>query len=314
VGYNMKSNSPPIYNLLNRPMTSDDLIIVKENVIALQIKELTQSYRKEGFPVMNGSLLYSNMLEGPDQILTCSPYRLWEYSSLFEVLRMSDSQMIFLDIGGAASPLPYLLAENGFNGLAIDLQPLLVGICNYVASVRKLPLISKVSDITKDFSVEKEKYDVVTSISVIEHLPPSVRKKIFENVHYILKPGGLFYITFDYGTYKAATSYLKHQDTREEESESISDVGYLCSMILKCGFEFIGNNPLELPGSLLELKSTPGWKDYMWRCAMNTNSIDAKTPVRDLVKYSLKRLFHYTGAKSSRFREHNFFRMFLRKI
>jgi 2-polyprenyl-3-methyl-5-hydroxy-6-metoxy-1,4-benzoquinol methylase len=311
----MKSNSPSLLSLLNRPMIMDDIKTVEKNKIAIKIRELNQTYRNEGLPVMNGNLLYSNFLEGPNQILTCSPYRLWEYSSIFELLLMDDNHKYFLDIGGASSPLPYLLAENGFSGLAIDLQPLLVDICNYVTSVRKLSLKAQVLDITKDFSNINQKFDIVTSISVIEHVPPSIRIKIFENAHHILKPQGLFYITFDYGSYKATSTYLKHQGViTDEETESISDISELCSIILKCGFEFVGNNPLDLPKEVLDLKSSPGWRDFMWQNAMNTYAIDAKTPVRDLFKYCFKRLFHYSRAKSCRFSNHNFFRLFLRKV
>jgi len=308
------SSSSSLLNLLNRPMLIDDLNIVRHNQIAIKIKNLNLSYRKEGLPVMNGNFLYSNFLEGPNQILTSSPYRLWEYSSIFEVLSITNNQKHFLDIGGASSPFSYFLAENGFSGLAIDLQPLLVDICNYVATVRKISLKAQVLDITKDFSTANEEYDVVTSISVIEHIPSLMRNKIFEIVHHILKSNGLFYLTFDYGSYKAATSYLKHKDALEQESESISDINELCSTILKCGFEFIGNNPLDLPKEVLDLKSSPGWHDFMLQNAMNTQIMDAKTPARDIVKYCLKRLFHYTRAKSCRFSQHNFFRLFLRKV
>lgn len=310
----MKFSSSNLLTKLNRPMIIEDLIAVVKNNIAVKIKKLNKVYRNLGLPVMNGNLLYSNMLEGPDQILTSSPYRLWEYSSLFDILLISDNHKSFLDIGGAGSPLPYFLAEHGFSGLAIDLQPLCVDICNYCAAVRKLELKAKVCDITKDFTNVMEQFDIVTCISVIEHLPLYARRDLLENVYRILKPNGLFYITFDYGSYKATTSYLRHKDITEERSSSISDISSLCFLILKCGFNFVGNNPSELPEEILNLKSSPGWQDFMWRNGLNTASIDAKTPWRDIVKYCVKRLFHYTRPQSCRFKEHNFFRVFLKKV
>ena len=99
--------------------------------------------------MLNGSFAFSNMAEGDAQILTCSPYRLWEYTSLFRVLNgASPRGLRFLDIGGAGSPLPFFLAERGLVGEAVDLQPMLVAVCNHVAAVRKLPLHAAVATAT----------------------------------------------------------------------------------------------------------------------------------------------------------------------
>lgn len=298
-----------VEGLLNRPMVDSDLAAVEKNPAAAEIRDLVRRYRAAALPVMNGGFAYSNLLEGNDQILTCLPYRLWEYASVLEGLAGRQCAS-FADVGGAGSPMPYWLAERGLRGTAIDLQPLLVALCNHVAQEQKLPLRAVAGDVTRDFDELHGQFDLITCISVIEHIPPAVRRMAFARMLELLKPGGLLYLTFDYGTYSDDHSYVQ-DSAGNAGASSIPDAIALAAMLRETGFAFLGNDPAELPADLLAQQSSPGAHDVLWHRTMNIGPIDAATPWRTLGKYVIKRLFHYHGIRQSRFHQHNFFRMFL---
>src|SRR5438067_5354172 len=114
---------------------------------------------------MNGSFTYSNFVEGPSQALTCNPYRLWEYTSLLTLINGRRDFVTFLDIGGAGSALPYFLAETGHRGVSVELQPLLVTLCNQVAHRRGLDLRGEVADLTASTSTRLGLFDLITMVS-----------------------------------------------------------------------------------------------------------------------------------------------------
>ena len=300
-------------HLLNRPMLDSDLAEQASGRWPQAIRNLMREYREAALPVMNGSLAFSNLVEGPDRVLTCNPYRLWEYSSLFLELDRGRKCELFLDIGGAASALPFLLAENGFRGIAADLQPMLVAVCSHVASVRKLPLEARVADVTTDLSELAGKCDVVTFISVLEHIPAAARPLIMQRMYDLLRPGGLLYITFDYGTYTESDTYRFHEGRRMEGSRSVSSVEEFADVALAAGFRFVGNDPRELPAEVRALQSSPDHRRVIWRYTMNVGPVDAATSWGAIARYVIKRLFRYTSMTHSRFAKHNFFRAFLEK-
>lgn len=301
-----------IHELLNRPMLSSDLGEQEHGRWPRAIRDLVRQYREAALPVLNGSLAYSNLAEGNDQILTCNPYRLWEYSSLFLELDRGRRCECFVDIGGAGSALSFLLAENGFRGKAADLQPLLVAFCNHVAAVRNLPLQAVVADVTTDLGELAGRCDLVTFISVLEHVPTARRPLVMRRMFELLRPGGLLYLTFDYGTYSEVDAYRLHEGKVMEESGSIASIGEFAGMALAAGFRFVGNDPLELPAEVQALRSAPDHRRITWRYTMNVGAIDAATPWGLLAKYLVKRLLRYTASRS-RFERHNFFRAFLEK-
>lgn len=298
-------------DLLNRPMLLADLPDVEKGR-GREIIELVDRYRRQFLPVMNGGLAYSNLLEGRDQILTCNPYRLWEYSSLFLELDRQRQCKLFVDVGGAASPLPFILAENGFRGYAVDLQPHLVALSNYVSTLLHLPLSARVADVTADVSDLDGLCDVVTFVSVLEHIPAESRPLVMRKLYNMLCPGGLLYITFDYGDYLEEDTYRAHERKDMKGSRSIGTVKEFADLAENAGFRFLGNNPRTLPEEVQRLQQAPGRDRIMWRYTMNSPPFDASTPWRLIAKYVIKRLIRRTRAHS-RFEQHNFFRSFLEK-
>jgi O-antigen/teichoic acid export membrane protein/SAM-dependent methyltransferase len=296
---------------LNRPMTAADVSAVSVSRTAREIRDLVADYARNGLPVMNGSFQYSNLREGSDQALTCSAYRLWEYSSLFLAHDPARPWNRALDVGGAGSPLPYLLASKGMRTRAIDLQPLLVAVCSAVAAARQLPLDAAVEDVTAD-AVDATTYDLITFVSVLEHIPHALHGPTFEALHRRLGPDGVLYLTFDYGDYVERDKY-RTDPASVEESRSISDLRRLCDVIERAGFEFIGNDPRTLPAELAALRKAPRSRDVYRQFMMTVGPLDAATPWRALAGYLGRRLLRFPPIPPSRFDQHNFFRMFLRK-
>jgi SAM-dependent methyltransferase len=299
---------------MNRPLLEIDLNHLYDTPHSVAIKELVREYKQQGLPVMNGGFHYSNFVEGPAQYMTCLPYRLWEYSSLFNVIDTNAPKdtWSFLDVGGAGSPLVYYLAEQGCQGVTVDLQPFLADITNYVARVRSLNLQALVGDITSDFNWENE-FGLVVFVSVLEHIAPNQRVVALERIYRALKPGGVLYMTFDYGNYEdSKTSYLRHESDYNMTSGSISDIEGLCALIERLGFLFVDNDPRYLDPEVLGLMVSPQTKKVLWQRSLNL-TIDGETPWKDILKYVYKRVFRHTGIRSSRFDQHNFFRIYLRK-
>lgn len=50
-------------------------------------------------------------------------------------------------------------------------------------------------DLIKDYSLRKEYFDAVVMVEVYEHIPPEDCSIVLENVHKVLKPGGIFIIS-----------------------------------------------------------------------------------------------------------------------
>jgi 2-polyprenyl-3-methyl-5-hydroxy-6-metoxy-1,4-benzoquinol methylase len=292
-------------------MLEGDLVVVASHPWARAARRLAADYRKKGLAVANGDLRFSNLLEGPAQMLTGHPYRLWEYVSLFRVLEDPFEGRRLLDVGGAGSILPCLLAEHGAKVVSLDLQPLLVGLTNHVARVQGIDLCAEVADAVTVTGRDGE-FDVVTCVSVLEHVPPPEHPRLLQNLSRMLKPGGVLYLTFDYGTYVATTSYRSHETAETTPDESLPDVGPVCEGLEAAGLALMGNDPRELPAEVLALKAAPGHRGVAERMALNRPPFDAATRWSEVGRYVARRL-GLGRRPETRFARHNFFRLFARK-
>jgi hypothetical protein len=291
--------------LANRPLVDGrDLTPTAERN---EIVSLVSRYAEAGLPVLNGTVRYSNIAAGADLAHVCSPYRLWEYGSLLEHRRLAAAPGTFLDVGGAGSALPFALAERGWVGTAIDLQDLPVAICESVARRLRLPLTAQVQD-AASLSAARQ-FDLVTSISVLEHVPPVERPRFLSGLRRALKDSGLCYLTFDYGRFSGrTTSYAGPASATV--TTAISDLGELCEQLVACGFAFDGNDPRDLPEAILRTV-TPGWRDVRRRQLLSIGPVDARTPWRTLIGYALRRCGVHRQLQPRRYAEHSYFRMFL---
>jgi SAM-dependent methyltransferase len=295
---------------LNRPMLERDLPEIGHDRWAGELRRLVAEYREQGLPLVNGDLAFSNLLEGPAQMLTCHPYRLWEYSSLFKVLGEPHGGSTFLDVGGAASPLPFLLAEHGARGVTLDLQPLLVCLSNHVSQVRGLDLRAEVADAAAGIGGDAE-FDFATCVSVIEHVPRDRRSPLFRNIARAIKPGGFLYLTFDYGTYAVRDSRQGHESSSETIDESLSDLAPLCDDLRAAGLAFVENDPRQLPDEVIALKAAPHHAAVARRMVASRRPFDAETAWLEIGRYVGRRLLGLGRRPATRYARHNFFRLFL---
>lgn len=297
------NTNPSAEDCFNRPMAEADLIWLEQESSVTEMRAMIECYTREGLPVMNGSLRYSNFNEGPDHVFTLNPYRQWEYASLASRLMGLPERVRFLDIGGAGSLLPYYLAEKGHHGVALERESFLVAAAKYVAEKRKLPLQAVTGDAVSDMSSAGEGFGLVTMISVLEHIPPADWAAAFRHVARALRPDGWFYLTFDYGSYLDQSAC----------DQSIQEIQPVLAALQGAGLSPVGNDPLCLPPEWLARRSSPGNVEIGRRHLLNLGRVDGATPVSSWVKHLLRRAFIQWQRPNTRFAHHNFFRLLCEK-
>lgn len=127
-------------------------------------------------------------------------HRLWEYGSaaqLFSTLPGSGKRA--LEVGCGFSPLSYalrlldpevVLAET-------ELTEALVKQRNILNRCIKMPEACVLHDATTPLP-DDQKFDFISCMSVIEHIPPDLQGKVVDNLLAALKPEGAMIITTDY--------------------------------------------------------------------------------------------------------------------
>ncbi|HEY1171928.1 MAG TPA: class I SAM-dependent methyltransferase [Verrucomicrobiae bacterium] len=284
----------------NRPMAEADLGRLQGEAEVTRLRALVDDYTVANLPVMNGSLKYSNFSEGPERLFTLNQYRLWEYVSLLQRLPELGGKVRFLDVGGAGAVLAYALAERGHQGVAVDLNAELVATCAEVAKKRGLALEALVGDATGDLTKAGEGFDLVTLVSVLEHIPENEWVKVFANCARVLRPGGWLYLTFDYGDYRTAQPF----------GESVRDIAPVLAAVKAAGLRIKGNDPGRLGAEWLERKVAPGHEVFGRQYYLHMGRAPG---VMKRLKREVKRVVAPLLQTPTRFAKHNFFRMLLEK-
>lgn len=287
----------------NRPMIQADLVWLEQNPVVKEMRELVEQYARKGLPVMNGSLRYSNFTEGPEHLFTLNPYRQWEYASLLARLPEMGTSIRFLDVGGAGSLLPYVLAQKRHQGTATDTSPFLVAACREVAEKESLPLEAIVCDATRDLRNAGREFDLVTMISVLEHIPEAQWPALWENLADSLRHGGWLYLTFDYGDY----------ETRQPFGRSIHEIGPVLAGLKGAGLIPVGNDPASLEAEWLSRRSAPDAEKIGRRHLLNMGNVDGATRWTSLMKHVMKRATVKCLRADMRYSKHNYFRLLLEK-
>lgn len=292
-----------LVSLPNRPMLPEDLAGLGASPWPGRVRGLVEEFGAQGWPVLNGGFRYSSLTEGPSRMFTCHPYRLWEYSSILDVLSHRSGKLSFLDAGGAGSALPYLLSSMGHDGVAVDAQPWLADLCRHIAGAQGLPLKSAAGDLTRDDAIWSSLHDVVICVSVLEHIPASRHAEALRRLAGMVKPGGLLCLTFDYGT---------HTDRGHPEAGAIQDIKPVCDSLTTQGLRFHGKDPRDLPASVLAMQTAPEAEQMGGMTQSTLGATDNATPWRSMAGRALRKLgIKHDGA--GRFGSHNFFRMFLER-
>jgi 2-polyprenyl-3-methyl-5-hydroxy-6-metoxy-1,4-benzoquinol methylase len=120
-----------------------------------------------------------------------------------------------LDLGGASSLFSCLLASRGHKVIAVDLSPQLVRNGNHIAQVMGWQLQCIEMDM-RALALPMESFDMIYSVCVYEHIPWSDRIPISKQISRLLKPGGMFAITFDYLNPVKEARINSPEDVREQ--------------------------------------------------------------------------------------------------
>lgn len=130
-------------------------------------------------------------------------HRHWEYGSCIQAILehkfpTSNYPIDVLDIGcgdGFLGPAIAMLGNNKVNEIEID-EKIVIGRSDLGAKL-KIPLTINGGSILelKNWG----KFDIVTCISVIEHIPRSKLWDVIDNLSLVVKPGGMLFITTDVG-------------------------------------------------------------------------------------------------------------------
>jgi hypothetical protein len=125
--------------------------------------------------------------------------KFWEYA---RGLAYGDFQpgMRVLDFGGGATMPVFYLAAAGCEVFSLDIDEKLTGHTNAVAQKTGWKLRGSTFDLTgHEAPVEWGAFERVISFCVIEHIPKRLQQQTLARLAGLLKPGGLFELTFDFG-------------------------------------------------------------------------------------------------------------------
>jgi SAM-dependent methyltransferase len=129
-------------------------------------------------------------------------HKLWEYAvSAACLLAGSQKRLRILDFGGAATLPIYFFASRGCQVACFDIDQRLCEVTRLAAARHRWPLtVSPVNLIESPLPAEMAgPYDAVISASVLEHLPKQQQPNALARLASLLKPGGVFVMTFDFG-------------------------------------------------------------------------------------------------------------------
>jgi SAM-dependent methyltransferase len=131
--------------------------------------------------------------------------RLWEYPYVYYHLTRHlgglsrDSGPTVADMGSGVTFFPFALAKMGLNVVCADIDPICENdirraseVVSHAPGMVEFRLIDK-----SKVPFEDGELDAVYSISVLEHIPKC--ENALAEVSRVLKPGGLFLLTFDLG-------------------------------------------------------------------------------------------------------------------
>jgi 2-polyprenyl-3-methyl-5-hydroxy-6-metoxy-1,4-benzoquinol methylase len=130
-----------------------------------------------------------------------------------------------LDFGGAATvPIFYLAAQDG-EVFCLDIDQSLSEYTNQLAKRRGWNLLASTHNlVTTPASADWGKFDAVISFSVLEHIPKPEQAPLLAQLAALLKPGGVFALTFDFGSDAPQPDAVR---SLEEVARLVSSTGLL---------------------------------------------------------------------------------------
>lgn len=170
--------------------------------------------------------------------------RVFEYTWIVEQLE-DKKDIKVLDIGAGVCPVPLCLTDMGMRVTTVDLHPTVRllkdkdnwnewGYLDY--SIFNKTIDSKHQDFTKVRTLKR--FDCIYSVSVIEHMPRSIRLKMLKRASKLLKKGGELLLTID--IVPDTSDIWNYSEGKQVESEE--EHGTMESFkneLLACGFKIV---------------------------------------------------------------------------
>lgn len=130
--------------------------------------------------------------------------RTFEYPWVHEVSGCRAGMRV-VDIGSGASGLPFVLAGEGVEMIAVDPLPEVPGADHWAFTQKDYARLNRafgnrvryIPKFLEDAGLESGSVDRVLCVSVIEHVPTGAVDGLMREVRRVLKPGGLFVATID---------------------------------------------------------------------------------------------------------------------
>ncbi|MBN1233578.1 MAG: class I SAM-dependent methyltransferase [Candidatus Coatesbacteria bacterium] len=287
-------------NNYNRTFTQDELDkYIQKSPLVKKIQMLVEELRKRELrTTSSGHLDKSNLEERLPYCFSVYPMRAWEYCRTYEICGIEKGKKV-LDCGGASSPIVFFAASEGASVTTIDLQKSLVKNTMKVSRIMNWDIDPLVADMT-EIPFKDETFDVVISISVLEHLPNDVKTKALKEFRRVLKKGGIAGITFDFGkslNAKTEYDYQKH-DQFHTPLQNVEEI--MKYIVEPSGMEIHGNKIFT------QTEIDPD-KEYMRRFFFEYYEGDLKYKVKQKIRSLL-------GTFDIPYYYYTFFTLFLRKL
>ena len=166
------------------------------------------------------------------------PVKFWEYCRVLDMLPCGPGQRV-LDIGGGSSPISCYLAERGSRVYVVDNERVagrysILRNSNMIAAKHGWFLSASRGTATA-LPFADSVFERVISISVLEHVGNlEDQAAAFKEAHRVLKRGGMFAVTFDYGDVRKGKYH-----------RCVKDSAAIRALISRAGFSVVGNTDFE---------------------------------------------------------------------
>lgn len=180
----MNAGGGPPFNRILR-LFRDDLARPEVQELDQALQEISRRYRELGRPLRHDFA------------------RVWENTHvLIELRRLAAAGRIqrILDLGGGNSPVSYYLAEQGYQVVVVDADPVVVE--EITANANAFPPGGELDALLPAegrWPIADDSIDAVSCISVFEGLLRGERALFWSEVRRVLKTGASLLMTFDYG-------------------------------------------------------------------------------------------------------------------
>lgn len=185
----------------NRFSTITDIETKEWKTLFEEIKSFSDAYLKS---LREKGAWPANYYWPQDSLMTNT--RVWEYPYVMDMLNKYAPKGKVLDIGSALTFLPYYLAHKGYQVQSLDYDQQMIDWSEAIKTKLEddinpgfdyKPLHSYAQGDVTDLQFEDNSFDVVTNVSVLEHLPFDMIMKSADSIYRVLKPGGIFICTLD---------------------------------------------------------------------------------------------------------------------